>query len=198
MTPAGATLYMTTMVRSPDRTRKSSCGKDGLENAHIYIKEVVAFTYLVAYICERYPGYAAMIAEDNTAATCAINRGYSSNQVANRFIAHMYATLRQHSCSATAIRICGPDTVADQASRGDELQLKREQKTWQVLLDYEHGRIHGADTPRVWSEHKRRRDGEWGTSLRHEEPQLEDPEEGEGAWAQDACDLLQWLEEDIS
>lgn len=106
----------------------------------IFELEVIAVCRAIAVAIQRSPGF-FLVAEDNTAAKHALNRLYSTNQAANAAIMGLRDLLSTHKSAIKVIGIRSEDNVADDPSRGKQVDEERLRKTIEVMKLAERGLV---------------------------------------------------------
>ena len=107
----------------------------------IFELEVIAVCRAIAVAIQRSPGF-FLVAEDNTAAKHALNRLYSTNQAANAAIRMgLRDLLSTHKSAIKVIGIRSEDNVADDPSRGKQVDEERLRKTIEVMKLAERGLV---------------------------------------------------------
>ena len=94
------------------------------EEAHIFIKEIIAARIAVQECCDKSVSRLLLLV-DNAAAVFAIRRGWTKNATAMQDIAKLRGTVAEHGCKIQVIFTPGKLNPADEPSRGMMVDMQK-------------------------------------------------------------------------
>lgn len=130
------------IFQNPPESRPIEWNKDE-KKMHIFLKELLSAVLCVEWFLQLFPRVRRiLLACDNTAVCHALNRGFSSNKVANELLRRLYNALSKRDVFLDVVPVKGTDNAADPPSRGLALDTDLNTRTLGALKDFQDGKRH--------------------------------------------------------